>query len=82
VQVLGRVIAIDSRTLFVMIEVAPHAVVPANFNDRILISRLDDLRPTARLQASGYLRGRILGARSLAGRPQVGDEVVFAPMAQ
>jgi len=78
-QVIGRVIAVDPRTLFVMIEVAPYAIVPANFNERMLISRLPNLTPTARLQASAYLRGHILGARVLAGRPQVGDEVVFPP---
>ncbi len=79
VQVVGRVIAVDLRSLTAIIEVAPYAVIPVNFSTRILISRQDDLQPTARLQASPYLRGRTLGARLLAGRPQVGDEVVFAP---
>lgn len=77
VQVVGRIIAVDLRSLAVVIELAPYAVLPGN--ERILISRLDDLRPTARLLASPYLRGRTLGARLLAGQPQVGDEVVIAP---
>jgi len=80
VQVVGRIIAIDPRTLTVVIELSPYAVMPSDFNGRILISRQDDLRPTARLQASPYLRGRTLGARLLAGQAQVGDEVVFAPL--
>lgn len=79
VQVVGRIIAVDLRSLAVIIELAPFANPPADFNGRILISRMDDLRPTARLQASPYLRGRTLGARLLAGQPQVGDEVVIAP---
>ncbi len=81
VHVIGRVIAIDPRTLFVMVEAPPYTPIPADFNGRILISRTDDLRPTARLQASPYLRGRMLGTRLLSGRPQVGDEVVIAPVA-
>ena len=79
VQVVGHVISVDLRSLTVMIELAPFAVLPSDFSGRILISRQDDLRPTARLQASAYLRGRILGARLQAGKSQVGDEVVFAP---
>ena len=81
VQVVGRVIAVDMRTLTVVIELAPYAVLPANFNGRLLIARMDDLRPTARLQASPYVRGRTLGARLLAGQPRIGHEVVFAPEA-
>lgn len=81
VQVAGRVISTDLRSLSVIIELAPYAAIPTDFSGRILISRQDDLRPTARLQASPYLRGRTLGARLLAGQPQIGDEVVFAPSA-
>ncbi len=79
VQVVGRVIAVDFRTLTVIIETARYAIVPPDFSGRVLIARKDDLRPTARLQASPYLRGRTLGTRLLAGQPQIGDEVVFAP---
>lgn len=79
VHVVGRIIAVDARALSVMIELGPYTVLPRKVDGRILVSRLDDLRPTARLQASPYVRGRILGARMLAGRPNVGDEVVFLP---
>ena len=81
VQVLGRVIAVDMRTLSVIIDLAPYVSLPGDFATRQLISRRDDLQPTARLQSSPYLRGRTLGTRLLAGQPQVGDEVVFLPIA-
>jgi hypothetical protein len=80
VQIVGRVIAVDLRTLSVIIELAPYAAIPTDFNGRVLISRQDDLRPTAQLQASPYLRGRTLGARLLAGQPELGNEVVLAPL--
>ena len=77
--VVGRITAIDVPSLSVLIEVGAFAALPPDFATRTLISRTDDLSPTARLQSSPYLRGRILGARLLAGAPQVGDEVVCAP---
>ena len=80
-QVVGRIIAVDMVELAVIIEIPPYEVLPSDYNGRILISRMDDLRPTARMQASPYLRGRTLAARLLAGRPQIGDEVVFTPAA-
>jgi hypothetical protein len=80
-QVVGRIISVDMRELAVVIEVPPFEMLPPDYSGRVLVSRLDDLRPTARMQASPYLRGRTLAARLLAGRPQVGDEVVFAPTA-
>ena len=79
VVVAGRVIAVDPRSLSVTIELAPYAVLPMGYNGHLLISRTDDLRPTARLQALPYVRGRMLAARMLAGTPRLGDEVVFAP---
>ena len=78
-QIMGRVIAVDLRTLNVIIEVSPFAVLPGDFARRILITRTDDLRATAKLQSSPCLRGRILGARMLAGRANMGDEVVIPP---
>lgn len=80
VQVLGRIIAVDLRSLSVIVELAPYAELPFDFATRQLISRRDDLQPTARLQSSPYLRGRTLGTRLLAGQPQIGDEVVFLPV--
>jgi hypothetical protein len=79
VQVVGRIIAVDMPTLAVIIELGPYATLPNAINGSILIAREDDLRPTARLQASPYLFGRTLGARLIAGQPRVGDEVVIPP---
>ena len=76
---VGRIIAIDAASLSVLVEVGSFAVLPPDFATRILIARTEDLRPTARLQSSSYIRGRILGTRLIAGVPQVGDEVVCAP---
>ena len=81
VQVVGRVIVVDMRTLSVIIDLAPYVILPSDFATRQLVSRRDDLQPTARLQSSPYLRGRTLGTRLIAGQPQVGDEVVFPPVA-
>ena len=77
--VVGRVIAIEPSSKSVLVEVRAFTVLPPDFATRILISRTDDLRPTARLQSSSYLRGRILGTRLIAGAPHVGDEVMCAP---
>jgi hypothetical protein len=82
VQVVGRVIAVDQRTLSVIVQLGPYVELPFDFTTRQLIARRDDLQPTARLQSSPYLRGRTLGTRLIAGQPQVGDEVVFLPVAQ
>lgn len=82
VQVVGRIVAVDLRTLTVIVELGPFVTLPADFATRPLVSRRDDLQPTARLQSSPYLRGRTLGTRLVAGRPQIGDEVVFPPPTQ
>lgn len=81
VEVVGRIIAVDRASLAVVIELAPYAAASGGYDGRILVARLDNLQPTARLQGSPYVRGRTLGARLLAGMPQVGNEVVFAPSA-
>ena len=78
--VIGRIISFDPRSLSVVIEVGAYAVLPPDFATRILVARTADLTPTARLQSSVYLRGRILGTRLLAGTPHVGDEVVCVPV--
>lgn len=77
--VVGHVLAVDFSTMNVVIDVAPYAVLPFDFDGKILLARTEDLRPTAKLQASPYLRGHTLGARLLAGRPNAGDEVVIPP---
>lgn len=77
--VVGHVISVDMATRNVIIDVAPFTVLPLGFSGRIMLARSEDLRPTAKLQASPYLRGHILGASLLAGHPHEGDEVVFPP---
>jgi len=80
--VVGHVIAVDLGVRNVVIDVAPYAALPFNFDGMIMVARTENLQPTAKLQASHYLRGRILGARLLAGRPNIGDEVVITPPAR
>ena len=77
--VVGRVIAIEPSSKSVLVEMGAFTVLPPDFAARILISRSDDLRPTARLQFSSYIRGRILGTRFIDGGPHIGDEVVCVP---
>ncbi len=76
-QVVGRVIAVDAGTASVIVQLAPYATFSSALSGRTLIARRDDLEPTARLLASPYLRGRVLGTRLLEGRPETGDEVVL-----
>ena len=80
--VVGHVLAFDASTGNVIIDVAPYAVLPLGFDGLTLLARTDDLQPTAKLQASAYLRGHTLGARLLAGLPAIGDEVVSPPAAR
>ena len=76
---VGHVISVDAGTGNVIIDVASYAVLPPDFVGKIMLARTDELRPTAKLQASPYLRGHILGAKILAGQPNAGDEVVIPP---
>ncbi|HTJ77754.1 MAG TPA: hypothetical protein VL357_02055 [Rariglobus sp.] len=77
--VVGHVISADLGVGNIIIDVSPYAVLPLGYDGMIMFARTDDLHPTAKLQASHYLRGHILGARLLAGRPNIGDEVVIPP---
>ncbi|MFA6287524.1 MAG: hypothetical protein WC661_09080 [Opitutaceae bacterium] len=78
--VVGHVLDVDANTGNIIIDVAPYTVLPADFSGKIMLTRTEaDLRPTAKLEASPYLRGHILGAHLLAGRPNIGDEVVLPP---
>lgn len=74
---VGRIIAVDAAQGFAFVELAPDAPGGAQFDGTELLARTPDLRPTARLAASRYLRGRTLGTRILAGQPSPGDEVVW-----
>jgi hypothetical protein len=79
---VGRVLAVDGTVGTVIVDVSPYAALPADLTGRMLLARHPgDLQPTARLQASAYLRGRTLGTRLVEGRPAVGDEVVLLPPA-
>jgi hypothetical protein len=79
--IVGRILAVDLRTLTAIVDISSYADVRGGLEGRQLVARTDELAPTARLQASPYLRGRTLGVRLLAGRPNIGDEVVLVPAA-
>ena len=78
---VGRILTVDLQRMTAVVTLSPLAPPPAGgFDQRELLARTDDLRPTARLQGTSYLHGRTLGVRILAGRANPGDEVVFAPL--
>ncbi|MFM8617634.1 MAG: hypothetical protein ACKOTF_13575 [Opitutaceae bacterium] len=77
--IVGRIIALDPERGFAMIELAADAPPAALADGGELVARtLADLRETARLLASRYVRGRTLGATVKSGMPTVGDEVVWS----
>ncbi len=75
--IVGRILAVDSAQGFVFVDLGADAPAAALVNGTELIVRTLDLRETGRLVASSHLRGRTLGTRLAAGRPQIGDEVVW-----
>ena len=76
--IAGRIIAVDTERGFAVIELAPDAPPAALAEGGELVARtFADLRETARLLASRYVRGRTLGATVKSGAPSVGDEVVW-----
>ncbi len=75
--IVGRIIAVDREQGFAILELAPDAPASALADGNELIARTADLRETARLRASRYLRGRTLGTKILTGQPAPGDEVVW-----
>ena len=75
--IVGRVIAVDREQGFAILEVATDAPASALADGSELIARTLDLRETARLRVSRYLRGRTLGSKIVAGQPTPGDEVVW-----
>ena len=74
--IVGRVLAIDSANGFVIVELGSFAPSDALAPGATLVTRTDDLQPTARLLVSRQLRGRTLGTTLVSGTPQPGDEVV------
>ena len=75
--VVGRVLAVDAARAFAIVDLASDPPPAALADGTELIARTLDLRETARLQASRYVRGRTLGTKILAGKPAPGDEVVW-----
>ncbi len=75
--IVGRVTAVDADRGFAFVELASEAPAVALIPDTELLARTPDLRETARLRASRYLRSRMLGTTVARGRPQIGDEVVW-----
>lgn len=75
--IVGRITAVDTTRGFAFVELAAEAPAIALVADTELIARTLDLQETARLHASRYLRGRMLGTTVARGQPRVGDEVVW-----
>jgi hypothetical protein len=74
---VGRVVAIDPARGFAFVELTSSPPAAALADGAILVSRTDDLRETARLSTSRYVRGRTLGVRVISGQPAPGNEVVW-----
>jgi hypothetical protein len=76
-RVVGRVLAVDVPHGFVIVDLATNPPAAALVDGAELIARTDDLRETARLRVSRYVRGRTLGTTLVSGRPSPHDEVVW-----
>ncbi len=76
-HLVGRILAFDAARGFAIVDLANGAPAAAMVDGAELIARTDDLRETARLRVSRYLRGHTLGATLVSGQPSPGDEVVF-----
>jgi len=74
---VGRVLAVDLVRGFAFVDLASTAPAAALADGAELVARTDDLRETARLRPSRYVRGRTLGARIVSGQPASGNEVVW-----
>ena len=76
-KLVGRVLAVDAARGFAFVDLTAEPPAAALVDGAELRARTDDLRETARLRASRYVRGRTLGAKIVSGQPSPGDEVVF-----
>jgi hypothetical protein len=77
-KIVGYILAIDESRDFAVIDLTADPP-PAELRDGTALTvRTRDLRKTARLTASRFLRGHTLGATILSGLPAVGEEVVLA----
>ncbi len=75
--IVGRIRAVNAADGLAFVELALDAPGEAMMEGAQLAARTMDLRVTAKLQASRYVRGRTLGARIVSGQPTPGDEVVW-----
>ena len=76
-RLVGSIFAVDAARGFAFIDLTDGPPPAALVENAELIVRTADLRETARLRVSRYLRGRTLGTRIISGQPSPGDEVVF-----
>lgn len=74
---VGRVLAVDAARGFAFVELTASPPTAALADGADLVARTDDLRETARLRVSRYVRGRTLGAKIVSGQPAPGNEVVW-----
>ena len=75
--IVGRIIAVDPAQGFAFVDLAADAPAAAVVEGTELVARTLDLRETARVRASRYVRGRTLGTKIVGGQPSPGDEVVW-----
>lgn len=76
-RLVGRIHSVDTALGYVVIDGSPTATdFPPT--GTMLLSRTDDLLPTAQLRVSPFRQGRTLGADIIAGQPSPDDEVVWS----
>jgi hypothetical protein len=75
--VIGRVVSVDLQGGLAVVRLVPQPDLPLFFENLPLVSRGDDLRPTAKLTGSRQRQGNIIGTYIAAGRPRVEDEVIL-----
>lgn len=76
-KLVGRILAVDAARGFAFVDLTAEPPAASLAEGAALLARTDDLRETARLRASRYVRGRTLGTTIVSGQPATGDEVVF-----
>ena len=76
-HLVGSVLAVDATRGFAFIDLTSEPPPAALLEGAELMARTAELRETARLRVSRYVRGRTLGTNIISGQPAPGDEVVF-----
>ena len=74
---VGRVLAVDPPRAFAFVDLGSDPPPAALVEGAELGTRTVDLRETAQLRTSRYVRGRTLGTTVISGQPSPGDEVVW-----